>query len=177
MKKKGTTVEYICFYGFLNIKIKDEGIRSDIQKEMKNRICVHCCNSTTKEYCQADHKNSLKNNPRVLKKETQKKDDFQALCRSCNCLKRSAEKKAIDKGERFGATKYHYPIDFTIGNNILDKNNPNWHIGTYWGDVVAFKQSLYLPINLNEQLSEDSENNLDNDSIEKVTNTINNLIL
>lgn len=27
-------------------------------------------------------------------------------------------------------------------DETLDKNDPNWYIGTYWGDVLYFKQHL-----------------------------------
>ena len=35
-----------------------------------------------------------------------------------------------------------FKIDFTSGDETLNKDDPNWYIGTYWGDCIAFKQSI-----------------------------------
>lgn len=134
-------VYYIQFFGKGN-KIKDEDVRSDIKKEIYKYPCVHC---GTKENIQVDHKNDLKNNPRVLIKKTQKLEDFQPLCAKCNSLKRSAKQNMLKTNKRYGAKKLDldYPIDFIEGDETLNKEDPNWYIGTYWGDCKAFRQSLF----------------------------------
>ena len=85
---------------------------------------------------------NLKNDPRVLDKSTQKLYDFQPLCKHCNMLKKSASQARNKTNKRIGATKYGYNIDFITGDENFDRNDPNWYIGTYWGDVIEFKKSL-----------------------------------
>ena len=133
-------VKFLKFYGKKPIiPIKDMGIRNDIRKT----ICSEpCCVCYTRENIECDHKNDLKNDPRVLNKETQTLDDFQPLCKHCNMQKKTAGQERTKTNKRIGATKYGYSVDFISGDETLDKNDPNWHIGTYWGDVLKFKKSL-----------------------------------
>lgn len=142
-KTKGYTVEYIKFFGMADAEIIDEGIRSDIRNAICQLQCVHC---GIKEDIQCDHKNDLKNDPRVLLKETQTLDDFQPLCRSCNDKKRNALQYTKKNGVRYGASKIipGWMADFTIGDETLDFDDPDWYKGTYWGDCVAFRKAFVL---------------------------------
>ena len=142
-KTKGATVEYIQFFGMADTEIIDKGIRSDIRNAINKRPCVHC---GIKEEIQCDHKNDLKNDPRVLKTKNQTLDDFQPLCRSCNIKKRNALQYTKKNGVRYGASKIlpGWMVDFTIGDETLDFDDPNWYKGTYWGDCVAFRQAFVL---------------------------------
>ena len=142
-KTKGYTVEYIKFFGMADAEIIDEGIRSDIRNAICQLPCVHC---GIKEDIQCDHKNDLKNDPRVLLKETQTLDDFQPLCRSCNDKKRNALQYTKKNGVRYGASKIipGWMADFTIGDETLDFDDPDWYKGTYWGDCVAFRKAFVL---------------------------------
>ena len=45
---------------------------------------------------------------------------------------------------RIGRTEMGYSIDFIEGDSTLDQEDPNWYIGTYWGDCLAFKRRLRL---------------------------------
>ena len=141
-ERNGRYVEYIRFYGFLD-GIHDEGINSSIREEIIRRPCVHC--GCTRNI-QCDHKNSLYriNCPRVCNRETQTIDDFQPLCGSCNSLKSRHESRARRNNKRYGATNFGYTVDFLVGDETLDENDPNWYIGTYWGDVLRFRQNLSL---------------------------------
>lgn len=135
-------VKYIQFYGKKDIiPIIDMGIRSDIRKTICSKPCCVCYIT---ENIECDHKNDLKNDPRVLNKKTQTLDDFQPLCKHCNMLKKSASQKRNNTNKRVGATKYGYNIDFISGDEKLDKNDPYWYKGTYWGDVIEFKKSLTI---------------------------------
>lgn len=49
-------------------------------------------------------------------------------------------------GKRIGATHLGFSIDFTEGDETLDRSDPNWHKGTYWGDCLDFKKKLSLTI-------------------------------
>jgi hypothetical protein len=134
--KKGNTVYYIQFFGKTELMV-DEGIRKDIIDAIRKQPCAHC---KTKINIECDHKNDLKNDLRVMYKYTQIIDDFQPLCKHCNDIKRSVKKKMLISDKRIGATYLDYKIDFTKGTEYLDKEDPNWYIGTYWGDCKAFKQ-------------------------------------
>ena len=133
-------VKFLQFYGKKPIiPIKDQGIREDIRRTICSQPCCVCFRTDSIE---CDHKNDLKNDPRVLDKSTQSLDDFQPLCKHCNMLKKSASQARNKTNKRIGATKYGYSIDFIIGDENFDRNDPNWYKGTYWGDVREFKKSL-----------------------------------
>jgi hypothetical protein len=139
-EKSGTSVHYIKFYGLKETEdIKDEGIRKDIWNIITKMKCINCF---TNNDIQCDHKNDLKNDIRVLKKETQKIEDFQPLCRHCNMKKKSIKQKMLNLKKRISAKEFGYNIDFTIGTELLDLNDPNWYKGTYWGDIESFKYAL-----------------------------------
>lgn len=133
-------VKFLQFYGKKPIiPIKDQGIREDIRITICSQPCCACFRT---DIIECDHKNDLKNDPRVLVKSTQTLDDFQPLCKHCNMLKKSASQLRNKTNKRIGATKYFYNIDFITGDENFDKNDPNWYKGTYWGDVREFKKSL-----------------------------------
>ena len=137
--RSGNCTCFIKFYGIKEAEQVDEGIRDDIRIFITKQPCCMCF---SKQEVQCDHKNDLKNDPRVLEKATQTIDDFQPLCRHCNCLKRNDKRKMLENGKRIGASKYGFSVDFISGDETLDVNDPKWYIGTYWGDVRAFKSSL-----------------------------------
>jgi len=136
--KKGNIVYYIQFFGKCQ-EVIDEGIRSDIRIQICKEPCVNCGTTTNIE---CDHKNDLKNNKRVLIKETQILDDFQPLCKHCNDVKRAIKTKMLKLNKRIGAKYLYYKIDFTKGDETLNMDDPYWYIGTYWGDCKAFKESI-----------------------------------
>lgn len=144
-KKQGNRITHIRTIGFnVNRKI-EKGIHPDILKYHKKTIgvCV-VCGSTSDLTC--DHKNDLYNDPRVLNKNTQKKEDFQCLCRHCNLLKRQHCKKMKETGIRYKATNIPslkmFGIDYISGNESFDKNDINAMVGTYWYDPIVFNQYI-----------------------------------
>lgn len=141
INRSGKTVEFLQFYGMADVELIDEGIRNDIRLEVCRGRCVNCNRSSD---IQCDHKNDLKNDPRVLEKATQRLEDFQPLCRNCNILKREYKVKMLRENRRIGGTELGYSIDFIHGDFTLNLNDPNWYVGTYWGDCLAFKRSLRL---------------------------------
>lgn len=140
--KSGNSVHFIKFYDKKEIEdIIDEGIRKDIWFAITKLNCVNCFSN---KEIQCDHKNDLKNDYRVLKKETQILDDFQPLCRHCNMKKKSVKQKMLKEGKRISAKNFGYSINFTIGDETLNLEDSNWYKGTYWGDIQAFKSVLYV---------------------------------
>ena len=65
--KSGNTVEYIQFFGLSDNPIIDQGIHPNIKKMISKLPCVNCATSKDIE---CDHKNDLKNDPRVLNLDT-----------------------------------------------------------------------------------------------------------
>lgn len=140
-ERSGNSVHFIKFYGLKEqIDLRDEGIRRDIWDAITKLNCVNCFSN---QEIQCDHKNDLKNDPRVLVKATQMMEDFQPLCRHCNMKKKSVKQKMMTLGKRIGATEFGYQVDFTIGDATLNLKDPNWYKGTYWGDIELFKRSLF----------------------------------
>lgn len=147
----GFSVYFIKFYG-KGDEIIDQGIRKDILEEIKKRPCVNC---GTKTQIECDHKNDLKNDPRVLVKETQTMEDFQPLCKHCNDVKRAVKARMMREGKRIGASVLGFSFDFTYGDETLDVNDPYWFVGTYWGDCAAFKNKLCC--NVEHEIASDNE--------------------
>jgi len=129
---------------------KNRPIRDDIHKYHKHKLhsrCVVCGSSSS---LITDHKNDLYNDPRVLNKETQTKEDFQCLCNHCNLQKRQILKETMKTGKRYGATNIPslsvFGIDFIEGDETFDKDNINAMVGTFWHDPVKFME--YIKITL-----------------------------
>ena len=120
-------------------------IREDIKQFYKQQGCVVCGRHSD---LVTDHKNDLYNDPRVLSRVTQTLDDFQCLCNHCNLQKRQVAKTTLETGVRFAATNIPslapHGIDFIQGDDTFDPADPNAMVGTFWYDVVAFHQHLYL---------------------------------
>lgn len=136
----GNVVYFIQFFGKCE-KLLSNTIKNSIRNEITKRPCASCgCNQNI----ECDHKNDLNNDNRVLSVETQTIDDFQPLCKHCNDVKRSIKSKMLKINKRIGASYLGYKIDFTEGTEELNKDDPYWYKGTYWGDCLEFKKQLIL---------------------------------
>jgi 5-methylcytosine-specific restriction endonuclease McrA len=140
---KNTGILYIGVFGIKNKKKYDRGIHHKIVEYFKNKSCCVCGSNTNIEI---DHKNDLYNDPRVLNKETQEQNDFQALCKHCNDQKRQVNKKMRQTKKRYGATNIPslkpFGIDFIKGDETYDINDSNTMVGTYWYDPVEFNKEI-----------------------------------
>jgi hypothetical protein len=137
-EKPGVAVHYIKFYGHAP-PIVNEGIRRDIVKAITALPCASCGTSTGIE---CDHKNDLwiYNDQRIGYKEQQLLGDFQPLCKHCNDVKRAVLARTNNEQKRQPAPGFpHMP--FSKGSSTFDKTDPYWYVGTYWGDVQAFKNA------------------------------------
>lgn len=145
-ESKGKFIKYFKIFG---MKSSDgtRSIRKDILEYYKKQPCAQC-GSTAELQC--DHKNGLYNDSRVLHLDTQTLDDFQSLCRHCNCLKRQYEKASKATLTRYPATNIPslkcYGIDFIEGDATLNLDNPNAMRGTYWYDPIAFHKYIQTMI-------------------------------
>ena len=143
-------VQYIKIFGLKNKNDYNYSIRKDIKKHYQNQKCVVCGTNTD---VQCDHKNGLYNDPRVLNIKTQTIDDFQPLCRHCNCQKRQVEKKTKETSIRYGATNIPslaiFGFDFIEGNETINLEDINALKGTYWYDPVDFMKHIKLKLSKN----------------------------
>ena len=148
---KGNQIQYFKIFG---IKNEQQGcnhpIRENIKKHYQKIKCVVCGTSSN---LQCDHKNGLYNDSRVLNTKTQTIDDFQSLCRHCNCQKRQVEKKTKETSIRYGATNIPslaiFGIDFIEGNETINFEDVNALKGTYWYDPIEFMKHIKLKLSKN----------------------------
>jgi hypothetical protein len=156
--RTSASIKYIRSFGKFESSDKTRAIRKDILEYYKTKSCVNCGSNAE---LQCDHKNGLYNDPRVLNLETQTLDDFQSLCRHCNCQKRQVEKKTRETGKRYGATNIPlmrpFGIDYIEGNETMDVSDPNALKGTYWYDPIAFTTYIHMQ---HQQLPNHSDTNL-----------------
>lgn len=142
-KKKGNKIQYIGIFGLIN-NDNSRPIRQDIKDYIRKLPCCSCSSTSNVE---TDHKNDLYNDKRVLDLKTQTIDDFQPLCKHCNCRKRQIIKNTIKTGKRYGATNIPclniYGIDFIQGNDVYDPDDINAMVGTYWYDPIAFHKGIF----------------------------------
>jgi hypothetical protein len=148
---KGNQIQYFKIFGIKNEQqCCNHPIREDIKEYYKNKACVHCGTNTD---LQCDHKNGLYTDSRVLNTKTQTIDDFQSLCRHCNCQKRQVEKKTKKTSIRYGATKIPslaiFGIDFIEGDETINFEDVNALKGTYWYDPVEFMKYIKLKLTKN----------------------------
>lgn len=141
---KGNAIYMIKIYGIQTQKNTSRTIRKDIKVFIKTQSCVVCGSNHEIE---ADHKNGLYNDPRVLNLKTQLLDDFQALCRHCNLQKRQTYKTQSESGIRYAASKIpslkHLGIDYTKGGAQYNPKDIDAMVGTYWYDPVKFMEDAY----------------------------------
>lgn len=143
--RSNTGIKYIKSFGYVESSNATRAIRKDILEFYKSQSCVGCGSNSE---LQCDHKNGLYNDPRILNLETQTVNDFQSLCRHCNCQKRQVEKNSKSTCKRYGATNIPhmraFGIDFIEGDDTLDINNPNALRGTYWYDPIEFTKYIHM---------------------------------
>lgn len=122
---------------------KSRPIRTDIKQYYKQQVCILC--GTNHTIC--DHKNDLYNDPRVLSIETQRLDDFQALCNSCNLRKRAVSLKRDKLQKRQPPppviVSMNGGIQFTVGDESYNPLDPNALVGTYWYDPIQFVKDCH----------------------------------
>ena len=140
---RGNYIKYFKIFG-MKEEESSRAIHKDILEHYNKISCANCGSNAE---LQCDHKNGLYNDARVLNLDTQILDDFQSLCRHCNCQKRQIDKKTKETMIRYKATNIPsikcYGIDFIEGDTSLDLSNPNAMRGTYWYDPIAFHTFIH----------------------------------
>lgn len=133
--------------------IVDRPIRADIRQAFKGERCVV---TGTGSQIEIDHKAG--NYPeRVRNTETQRKDDFQPLCRSLNLIKRQHCKVCLESKKRFDAKSIHKAVSWAEGRETpCDISSERWCKGCYWYDPPKFDKRM-IDIKIQEELSKAME--------------------
>ena len=138
----GNQILLLKLHGLQNLE-SGRPIAQRVREHFRDQACVVC---GTRSQIEIDHKNGLYNDPRVLNVTTQQPSDFQPLCKHCNDVKREAIKKMRESGQRPSALEIPslapLGIAYTQGDSSFNLEDPNWALGTYWYDPVAFIQAV-----------------------------------
>jgi hypothetical protein len=127
-------------HGYNTDPVSKHPIRKDIREYYKGKPCVFCGG---KGDC-VDHKNDAYNDKRVLCENTQDKSDFQPTCNACNIIKRGFRHKTRESGKRALPPPQIriLKIDFLVGDESFDEDDPNTLVGSYWYDPIAFMEGV-----------------------------------
>ena len=109
-------------------------IRKDIWDQITKERCVILDISSSVE---CDHKDGMKDDWKVADPKTQKKEDFQPLCKTANMAKKTHCKKCKETGHRYDATQLGYSFSFLYG----DENTESC-VGCYWYDPKVFNRTI-----------------------------------
>lgn len=132
----GNGIDQIKLDGF-NDNDYSQHISAEIKRIIKSRRCVVLGTSNP----EVDHKNGMKNDPRVMRNEGQKLSDFQPLSKAANDAKRQFCKECMRTKIRFDAKKLGYPISYYAGGAAHDFETDAC-IGCFWYDPLEFKRHL-----------------------------------
>ncbi|WP_456364267.1 hypothetical protein [Priestia aryabhattai] len=111
-------------------------IQKKIKDYFKNKRCVM---TGTRSDIEVDHKNGRYNDSRVLNVKSQTIDDFQALTKVVNNIKREHCRKCISTNKKFDAKELGYLIS-TLDGNLIHDNTPSGCKGCFFYDIVYFKK-------------------------------------
>ena len=138
-KLDGKSARWFKMLGY-NTIVNRGSIRFDIFKKIQKKQCVFTGLKGVKQI-EVDHKNGMRNNPRVEIQKTQTLSDFQALHQIINKKKRQACKDCKNSGQRFDAKELGYPKSYIIGNERHDGSKDGC-VGCLWYDVLEFRKNL-----------------------------------
>lgn len=132
----GNGIDAIRLNGFNNGNFS-QYINPKIKKLIRSMRCVVLGTSNP----EADHKNGMKNNPRVMRNENQKLSDFQPLSKAANDAKRQFCKECKRTKTRYDAKKLGYPMSYYKGG-ATHNFEEDACVGCYWYDPIEFKKHL-----------------------------------
>lgn len=108
-----------------------------IKRVIQSRRCVVLGTSNP----EADHKNGMKNEDRVMRNEDQHLEDFQPLSKAANDAKRQYCIECKRTGIRYDAKKLGYPMSYYQGT-AEHHFEEDACVGCYWYDPLEFKKHL-----------------------------------
>ncbi len=138
----GNSIDAIRLNGFNTKKTFNQNIRSDIRDFFKNEKCVMLGIKGTSENTkiEIDHKDGRKDDWRVSDLSTQKKEDFQPLCKAANDAKRQICKQCKLTNKRWSAKNIKgNPYAFYQGDE--NYNELLGCVGCYQYDPVEYRKA------------------------------------
>jgi len=132
-RKQGSRVVSRRAYGL--VKARDEAypIRADIRREVGKRPCAVLF---SRAQIEVDHKDGRKDNWATNDTSYQQVDDFQALHKTANGVKREVCKKCEQSNQRFDARNLGFRVGWTEGGSQYQGSCR----GCFWYDPIAFRQ-------------------------------------
>lgn len=118
-------------------------IKADIRNKLKKEKCAFL---NTRANIEIDHKNGRYNDNRALNTETQTIDDFQALSKTANNMKREACLKCAKTGIKFDAREVGMAIP-NLNGEYTHNDKPNDCQGCFWFDPKQFTSSQNFILN------------------------------
>ena len=139
---RGNSIDRIRLNGLNTVQIFNQTIKKDIKDFYKDKNCVMLGVNGNSENTkiEIDHKDGRKNDSRVSDIATQKREDFQPLCKAANDIKRQICKKCKETNKRWNAKNIlGNPYEFYQGDeNYSDELGC---IGCYQYDPVEYRKT------------------------------------
>lgn len=132
---KGTAKVRRRAYGLVKERSEQFPIRRDIKDQISKGFCavLH-----TKAQLEVDHKDGRKDSCFVNDISLQQVEDFQALHKTANGIKREVCKKCVERNQRFDARCLGYAQGWTEGGAQYQGTCR----GCFWYDPIAFRSAL-----------------------------------
>jgi hypothetical protein len=136
-KRQGSRIVERRAYGLVKPRPEKFFIRADIRKKIR---ATYCAVLGTKSLLEVNHKDGRKDSWVVNDPETQSIEDFQALHKTVNAVKREACVVCKDTNRRFDARHLGFSFGWTEG----DAPYQGTCKGCYWYDPKAFRAKVRL---------------------------------
>ena len=134
-EKDGSRIVRRRAYGLTKNRAEQFPIRSDIRREISKGFCAAL---GTRSQLEVDHKDGRKDNWQTNSVELQRLEDFQALHKTANGVKREQCKHCERSNRRFDARHLGFQRGWTEGGAEYQGTCR----GCFWFDPVAFRQAL-----------------------------------
>lgn len=137
----GNSIDAIRLNGFNDSRTFNQTIRGDIRQfyKMQNCVMLGINGNSENTSIEIDHKNGRKNDERVANLETQRREDFQPLCKAANDAKRQICKKCKETDKRWDAKNIKgNPYSFYEGDE--NYNEKLGCRGCYQYDPVEYRK-------------------------------------
>lgn len=138
---KGNAIDALRLCGLNTARSFNQSIRKDIRDYYKTQKCVMLgvCGRSENTMIEVDHKDGRKDNHRISDLKMQKMDDFQALCKAANDIKRQICKVCKETNIRWSAKNIKgNPYDFYQGDERY--TSELGCVGCYQYDPVAYRK-------------------------------------
>ena len=143
----GNSIDAVRLNGFNENKTFNQAIRKDIRDYYKKQRCVMLGVKGFSENTriEIDHKDGRKDDWRVSNINTQRRDDFQPLCKAANDVKRQICKQCKESNQRWDATNIKgNPYPFYEGDAYY--SDELGCVGCYQYDPVEYRKQCVLRI-------------------------------